>query len=127
MTTQKQILNSHSPAADRDSGPYSAHYVVNDGYRGWILLLIILLPLAGVALVFAQNAAGQTQARRRQQRDTTSPTLLHSAERVAEETALMTRAGWQDIPDSRTGTGTRRCGETVPSSIWARSEDQTAV
>ena len=63
MTTQKQILNSHSPAADSDSGRYSAHYVVNDGYRGWILLLIILLALAGVALVFAQKAAGQTQAK----------------------------------------------------------------
>jgi hypothetical protein len=63
MTTQKQILNSHSPAADRDHGPYSAHYVVNEGYRGWILLLIILLALGAVALVFAQNAAAQTQAK----------------------------------------------------------------
>src|SRR5256884_6365923 len=65
MTTQKQILNSYSPSvampAGRDRGPYSAHYAVNDGYRGWILLLIILVALGGAALVFAQNAAAQTQ------------------------------------------------------------------
>src|SRR5437870_4788460 len=61
MTTQKQILNSHSPSVGRDRGPYSAHYAVNDGYRGWILLLIILVALGGAALVFAQNATAQTQ------------------------------------------------------------------
>src|SRR5437899_3914386 len=63
MTTQKQILNSHSTSAGRDRGPYSAHYAVNDGYRGWILLLIILVALGGAALVFAQNAAAQTKAK----------------------------------------------------------------
>ena len=63
MTTQKQILNSHSPSVGRDRGPYSAHYAVNDGYRGWILLLIILVALGGAALVFAQNATAQTQAK----------------------------------------------------------------
>src|SRR5437764_7612119 len=61
MTIQKQILNSHSPSVGRDRGPYSAHHAVNDGYRGWILLLIILVALGGAALVFAQNAAVQTQ------------------------------------------------------------------
>ena len=61
MTTQKQILNSHSPSVGRDLGPYSAHYAVNDGHRGWILLLIILVVLGGVALVFAQNTTAQTQ------------------------------------------------------------------
>src|SRR5437868_13382400 len=61
MTTQKQILNSNSPSVGRDRGPYSAHYAVNDDYRGWILLLIILVALGGAALVFAQNAAAQTQ------------------------------------------------------------------
>src|SRR5437868_6188109 len=61
MTIQKQILNSHSPSVGRDRGPYSAHHAVNDGYRGWILLLIILVALGGAALVFAQNAAAQTQ------------------------------------------------------------------
>src|SRR6266536_2699681 len=70
MTTQKQILNSHSPSvampAGRDRGPYSAHYAVNDGYRGWILLLIILFALGGAALVLAQNAAAQTQAKAKQ-------------------------------------------------------------
>src|SRR5207244_10572368 len=63
MTTQKQILNSNSPSVGRDRGPYSAHCAVNDGYRGWILLLIILVALGGAALVFAQNAAAQTQAK----------------------------------------------------------------
>src|SRR6476620_2959301 len=63
MTTQKQILNSHSPSVGRDRGPYSAHYTVNDGYSGWILLLIILVVLGGAALVFAQNATAQTQAK----------------------------------------------------------------
>src|SRR5437764_10375035 len=61
MTIQKQILNSHSPSVGRDRGPYSAHHAVNDGYRGWILLLIILVALGGAALVFAQNAAAKTQ------------------------------------------------------------------
>src|SRR5437763_6817400 len=63
MTTQKQIVNSHSPSVGRDRGPYPAHYAVNDGYRGWILLLIILVALGGVALVFAQNATAQTQTK----------------------------------------------------------------
>src|SRR5438874_5860498 len=62
MTTQKQTLNSHSPSVGRDRGPYSAHYAVNDGYRGWILLLVILVVLGGVALVFAHSAKAQTQA-----------------------------------------------------------------
>src|SRR6478672_6394277 len=63
MTTQKQILNSHAPPVGRDRGPQSAQYAVNDGYRGWILLLIILVALGGAALVFAQNATAQTQAK----------------------------------------------------------------
>jgi len=41
MTTQNQILNSHSSSVGRHRGPYSARYPVNDGYRGWILLSII--------------------------------------------------------------------------------------
>src|SRR5256714_14624399 len=63
MTTQKPILNSQSPSVGRDRGPYSAQYAVNDGYRRWILLLIILVALGGVALVFAQNATAQTQTK----------------------------------------------------------------
>jgi probable HAF family extracellular repeat protein len=59
MTTPKQILNSHLPSAampvGRDRGPYPAHCAVNDGYRGWILLLIIMVALGGAALVFAQG------------------------------------------------------------------------
>ena len=64
MTTPKQILNSHSPSpaspSGRDRGPYSAHYAVKRDYSGWILLLIILVILGGVALVFAQRAPAQT-------------------------------------------------------------------
>src|SRR5438477_6191958 len=63
MTTQKPILNSQSPSVGRDRGPYSAQYAVNDGYRGWILLLIILVALGGAALVFAQNTTAQTQTK----------------------------------------------------------------
>src|ERR1700730_16369347 len=65
MTTQKPIPNSHSPSvampAGRDRGPYPAHYAINDGYRGWILLLIILVALGGAALVFAQNAQAKAK------------------------------------------------------------------
>jgi probable HAF family extracellular repeat protein len=75
MTTQKQILNSYSPSVGKDRGPYSAHYVVNDGYRGWILLLIILVALGGAALVFAQNAAAQTKARKTEYHVSTLPSL----------------------------------------------------
>src|SRR5256884_7512867 len=67
MTTQKPILNSQSPSVDRDRGPYSAQYAVNDGYRGWILLLIILVALGGAALVFAQNTAAQTKTKAKTQ------------------------------------------------------------
>src|SRR6478752_1010983 len=67
MTIQKQILNSHSPSVGRDCGPFSAHYAVKDGYRGWILLLIILVALGGAALVFGQNAAAQTKAKAKTQ------------------------------------------------------------
>src|SRR4026207_1177333 len=67
MTTQKQILNSHSSSVGRHRGPYSARYPVNDGYRGWILLSIILVALGGAALVFAQNTAAQTKAKAKTQ------------------------------------------------------------
>ena len=64
MTTPKQIVNSQSPSVampvGRDRGPYSSHYAVNRDYSGWILLLIILAVLGGVALVFGQTAVAQT-------------------------------------------------------------------
>jgi probable HAF family extracellular repeat protein len=67
MTTPKQIFNSHAPSevmpSGRERGPYSAHYTVKGDYSGWILLLIILVVLGGVALAFGQNAAAQTQAK----------------------------------------------------------------
>jgi len=49
-----------APPSSRDRGPYLAHYAVKGDYSGWILLLIILVVLGGVALVFAQNAPAQT-------------------------------------------------------------------
>src|SRR5438046_2942440 len=64
---------------------------------------------------------------RRRRRNTTYPLSLHLAERVAGETALMTRAGWQAIPECWIGTGTLRCGEIVCSRISAHLADQTAV
>src|SRR5690349_10885140 len=63
MTTPKQIVNSHSPSqappSGKERGPYSAHYAVRDDYKGWILLLIILVVLGGAALLFAQNVAAK--------------------------------------------------------------------
>jgi probable HAF family extracellular repeat protein len=59
MTTLRQILNSHSPSA----APPAAHYAVSDGYRGWIVLLIILVALGGAALVFGQNTAAPTKTK----------------------------------------------------------------
>ena len=54
MTTPKQIRNSHSPSvappSGRDCGPYSAHYTAKGDYSGWILLLVILVVLGGVAI-----------------------------------------------------------------------------
>ena len=57
----------------------------------------------------------KTPRQRSQGCNTTYPPSLHSAERVAGETASMTGAGRQAIPDCRIGTGTLRCGETVRS------------
>jgi len=46
--------------------------------------------------------------RQRQHRNTSCRPSPISAARVVEETASMTRAGWQAIPDCRIGTGTLR-------------------
>src|SRR4030095_14836809 len=61
--------------AGRDRGPYSARDAVNDGYRGWILLLIILGALGGTVLVVGQNAAAQTKAKKTQYHVSTLPSL----------------------------------------------------
>ena len=67
MITPNQTLNSHSSSAampaSRERGPYAAHYAVNHSYRGWILLLIILIAVGGAAFVFGQNAAAQATAK----------------------------------------------------------------
>ena len=111
MTTQKQILNSHSPSVGRDRGPYSAQHAVNDGYRGWILLLIILVALGGAALVFAQNTAAQTKAKAKTQYNVSTLASLggtsSGGNSINDQTWV---AGYSDC---RIGTVTPRCGETV--------------
>src|SRR3989454_1293935 len=101
MTTQKQILNSHSPSvalsAGRDRGPYSAHYAVNDGYRSWILLLIILVALGGAALVFAQNA--KAQAKKTQYHVSTLPSLGGTSSGGNSINDLSWVAGYSRQPD----------------------------
>src|SRR5947199_6584081 len=100
MTIQKQILNSHSPSVGTDRAPYSAHYAVNDGYRGWILLLIILVALGGVALVFAQNAAGQTQAKPKTQYNvSTLPSLGGTSSGGNSINDQSWVAGYSRLPD----------------------------
>ena len=103
MTTQKQILNSHSPSvampAGRDRGPYSAHYAVNDGYRGWILLLIILVALGGAALVFAQNAAAQTKANKTQYHVSTLASLGGTSSGGNSINDQSWAAGYSRLPD----------------------------
>src|SRR5438874_773455 len=102
MTTQKQILNSHSTSAGRDRGPYSTHYAVNDGYRVWILLLTFLVALAGAALVFAQNAAAKAKQTTQHHVST-----LASLGGTSSGGNSINDLGWgQAIPDCRIGTGT---------------------
>src|SRR6266704_2449770 len=99
MTTQKQILNSHSSSVGRDRGPYSAHYAVNDGYRGWILLLIILVALGGAALVFAQNAAAQTKANKTQYHVSTLASLGGTSSGGNSINDQSWAAGYSRLPD----------------------------
>src|SRR6266702_2441457 len=99
MTTQKQILNSHSSSVGRDRGPYSAHYAVNDGYRGWILLLIILFALGGAALVFAQNAAAQTKANKTQYHVSTLASLGGTSSGGNSINDQSWAAGYSRLPD----------------------------
>jgi len=99
MTTQKQILNSDLPAVGRDRGPCSAHYAANDGYRGWFLLLIILVAL-GAALVFAQNAAAQTKAKQQTQYHlSTLPSLGGTSSGGNSINDQSWAAGYSRLPD----------------------------
>ena len=63
-----------------------------------ILFIVLIAVCCGASLA---PAHAQRPSRQRQDRNTRCPTSPHSAERVAGETALMTRAGWQAIPDCR--------------------------
>src|SRR5205807_8633845 len=103
MTTQKQILNSHSPSvampSGRDREPYSVHGAVNDGYRGWILLLIILVALGGAALVFAQNAKAQATAKVTQYHVSTLPSLGGTSSGGNSINDLSWAAGYSRMPD----------------------------
>src|SRR5438067_7348962 len=106
MTTPKQILNSHSPSpaspSGRDRGPYSAHYVVKSDYSGWILLLIILVVLGGVALVFARNAPAQTAGKDKakiQYQVSTLPSLGGTSSGGNSINDLSWVAGYSRLPD----------------------------
>src|SRR6266508_318992 len=99
MTTQKPILNSQSPSVGRNRGPYSAQYAVNDGYRGWILLLIILVALGGAALVFAQNAAAQTKANKTQYHVSTLASLGGTSSGGNSINDQSWAAGYSRLPD----------------------------
>ncbi len=58
MITPKQTASAEMTAA-RPSGSYSSRYIVNDGYKPWLLLVIILIAIVGAALLFAQSAKAQ--------------------------------------------------------------------
>ncbi len=72
MNTSRQIPNANpllaKPAATVDRiRPLSA-YSVNDGYKPWILLVIIAIALCAAALLFAQDPPAQPRARTQQYR-----------------------------------------------------------
>jgi len=81
MTTQKQMPHLHSAAAEtaanERNGPYSSHYTLNDGYKPWVLFVIILIAIGGAALLFAQNAKAQApaKAKKTQYQVSTLPSL----------------------------------------------------
>src|ERR1051325_2624919 len=103
MITPKQILNSNSPSiaipADRERGPYSSRYAVNRDYSGWILLLIILAVLGGVALVFGQTAAAQTAKPKTQYQVSTLPSLGGTSSGGNSINNLNWAAGYSRLPD----------------------------
>jgi probable HAF family extracellular repeat protein len=106
MTTPKQIRNSHSPSvappSGRACGPYSAHYTAKGDYSGWILLLVILVVLGGVALVFAQNAPAQTAGKAKakiQYQVSTLPSLGGTSSGGNSINDLSWVAGYSRLPD----------------------------
>ena len=67
-------------------------------------ILFIVLTSCLLRSGSSAGACTETSAQQRHNRNTGCRTSLSSAERVAAETASMTRAGWQAIPDCRRGT-----------------------
>ncbi len=79
MNTSKQIPNANpllaKAAATAESSRSLSAYSVNDGYKPWILLIIIAIALCAAALVLAQDQAAQLQASTQQYQVTDLPSL----------------------------------------------------
>jgi probable HAF family extracellular repeat protein len=103
MTTQKQILNSHSPsvamASGEERGPYSSQYSVKDGYKPWLLIVIILIAIGGAALLFAQSAKAKGKPQT-QYNVSTLPSLLGATSSGGNSiNDLSWAAGYSRLPD----------------------------
>jgi len=59
MKPQKLVLTSHAPSAatssTRSDPPNLTRYPAEDGYRTWLVFLVILVALGGAALALAQE------------------------------------------------------------------------
>jgi probable HAF family extracellular repeat protein len=105
MTTQKQMPHLHSSAAEtaanERNGPYSSHYTLNDGYKPWVLFVIILIALGGAALVFAQNAKAQApaKAKKTQYQVSTLPSLGGTSSGGNSINNQSWAAGYSRLPD----------------------------
>jgi probable HAF family extracellular repeat protein len=105
MTTQKQMPHLHSSAAEtaanERNGPYPSHYTLNDGYKPWVLFVIILIALGGAALVFAQNAKAQApaKAKKTQYQVSTLPSLGGTSSGGNSINNQSWAAGYSRLPD----------------------------
>jgi uncharacterized membrane protein len=105
MTTQKQMPHLHSSAAEtaanERNGPYSSHHTLNDGYKPWVLFVIILIALGGAALVFAQNAKAQApaKAKKTQYQVSTLPSLGGTSSGGNSINNQSWAAGYSRLPD----------------------------
>ena len=67
MNTLKQIPKTNlAPAPAGDNARFLSAYSVDDGYKSWILLVIIAISVGAAALVFAQDQTAQPQAQAQQ-------------------------------------------------------------
>ncbi len=77
MIPRKSNPDLHSPSraigSPPDNAPYPGRYAVNNGYRTWILFIIILVAVGGAALALAQEAAPPTQGQAQEQLASPSP------------------------------------------------------